>query len=406
MAVASNADLQNVDNVSLPLKVSLADAVKKAVDNSSELSSIDISIKKLWKVTDENKTFEELSNYTQKQMESIDTYFQLFEKGRKYNDLTYQEEQELLLNKSIFGDIPPPYSKQQLYERYINGTVIPYYSSWVQLLNLKNTYNTSKALLEMSVQDNYYKLLYITDSCEFLENSLSTMEKQYPSMILQYEKGLISELEKYQYEVELNKQKLQVKKAQRKKEIIELLFKQLCGIDRSQKIELTSNNAGLNQEYELYTYKSYKEKAIANRSEVINAKLKLEVLKKELEFYDKYINQKYAFDRLSLEQQIEDAEFSVTKSILSVTDDIQRSYTETSSLQSQMEIQKRNALTKTEDYDIAVKKYSQGQISLIDLWKAKDAASSAEIEYKKAQRDMALSFNRLEFACNLGPAYS
>ncbi len=406
IAADSDSSAKSTNSTSQTLKLSLEDAIKRAVESSAELSSIDISIQKLWKVTDKNKTFTELSSYTEKQLELINTYFQLFEKRRIFDNLTYAEEQELELYKALFGDIPPPYSRQQLYERYINGTVNPHYSSWLQALNLKNTYDATRLSEEIGVLNGYYNVLNSTEQYESVKKSLSTMEKQYPGILLQYEKGLISELDKYQYEVELNKQKLQLDKAKRKKDLVELLLKQRCGIDRSQKIELISNNAGLNNNYKLDDYKGYLDKALDQRSEVVIAKLQLEILKKELQYFDKYINQKYYFDRLELEQQIEDTEFSVTKSILDVTADIQGAYTEVNSVKSQLETQKRNALSKKADYDVAVKKYSQGQISLVKLLQAKDSADNAEIEYKKAQRDMANSLYRLDAASSIGPGYS
>lgn len=404
IAADNGTESQDPSN-SQSLKLSLDDAVKKAADSSSELSAIDISIKKLWKVTDENKSFAELSSHTQGQLELIDTYFQLFEKNRKYDDLNTREEQDLLLYNNLFGDIPEPYSKQQLYERYINGTVIPYYSSWLQNLDLMNTYDNSKARIKGDTQRLYFNLLYSTELSETFENSIDTMEKQYSGILLKCEKGLISELEKYQFEVTLNKKKLELKKQKRNKELQELLLKQLCGIPRSQVIQLTSKNVGLDKDYKLGAYSSYYDKAIENRSEVVGSKLQLEVLRKQLEFVDKYIRQQYSFDRMNLEQQIEDAEFSISQSILNVTGDIQAAYSDVTLIQSQKEIQKRNAVNKKADYDIAVKKYSLGQISLIDLYDARDAASTAEIEYRKAQRDMAYSYYRLELANGFGPGY-
>lgn len=404
IAADNGTESQN-DKNSQALKLSLDDAIKKAADSSSELYAIDISIKKLWKVTDENKSFAELSSHTQEQLELIDTYFQLFEKGRKYDDLNTREEQELLVYENLFGDIPAPYSKQQLYEKYINSTVVPYYSSWLQILQFENTYNNSKARLSGDTQHLYFNLLYSTELCETFENSIDTMEKQYSGMLLKYEKGLISELEKYQFEIGLNKKKLELKKQKRNKELQELLLKQQCGISRSQTIQLTSRDAGMDKNYKLGTYSNYYDKAIENRSEVVGSKLQSEILRKELEFVDKYIRQQYSFDRMNLEQQIEDAEFSISQSILNVTGDIQAAYTDVTTVQSQKEIQKRNAANKKADYDIAVKKHSLGQISLIDLFDAKDAASTAEIEYRKAQRDMAYSYYRLELASGLGPGY-
>lgn len=406
VAADSSNSKQNANKVSQPLKLSLEDAIKKGVESSSQLASMDISIKKMWRVTDEDKSFKELTSVTQKDLDNIDEYYNLVEKKNLYDNLTVFEEEQVLKYKEEYGDIPSPFSRQNLLESYLNGRAFSKYSSWLQVLNLKDAYDTNKAKLEGDIQAMYYNLLYDIELYEALENSLDTMEKQYPGMVLKYKKGLISELDKYKFEVELSKKRLQLNKNKRGKEYQELLFKQVCGIERSQAIELTGRDAGLSKEYKLDTYKNYCDKALLNRSEVVNAKLQLEVYKQELEYYDKYIKQPYAFARTNLQQQVEDAEFAVTQKILDVTGDIQTAYTDAKSVQSQMEIQKRNAQSKISDYDIAEKKYSQGLISLVDLWNARDAASSAEIEYKKAQRDTSYSFYRLEeLACKLGPGY-
>jgi len=407
LSIAAEDSTSNIDtDTSQPLKLSLEDAIKRAIDSSDELASIEISIKKLWRVTDKNKTFDELSGYTENQLELINTYFQLSEKKRIFDNLTYAEEQELELYKYLFGDIPPPYSRQYLYERYINGNLIPYYSSWLQYKNLMNIYDSTRTAIEFSVLNDYFDVLGATESYESAKNSYTTMEKQYSGIILKYEKGLISELDKYLYETELSKLKLQMEKAKRKKDFVELLLKQKCGIDRSRKIELSSQNAGLSDDYMIDEYKYYLDKALKERSEVVDANLKLEVLKKELQYYDKYVNQKYSFDRLEMEQQIRDAEFSVNKSILDVTADIQGAYTEVHSIKSQLEIQRKNALSKKAEYDIAVKKYSLDQISLAELWQAKDSADRAEIDYNKAQRDMYCVLFRMNAACSIGPGFS
>lgn len=404
IAADSSVGKQNAINVSQPLKLSLDDAIKLGIDNSAQLSSIDISIKKMWRVTDEDKSYKEVSAITQNELDEMDEYYKLSERKRVYDNLTNFEEELLVKYTDKYGDAP--YYRQTLYENYLNGRAFSNYSSWLQVLSLKDSYDTSKAKLEGDIQAMYYNLLYVTEQYESLEDSLNTMEKQYSGLALKYEKGLVSELDKYKFEVELNKKRLQLQKNRRSKEYQELVLKQTCGIERSQTIELISKDAGLNKEYKLDSYQNYLDNALAKRSEVVNAKLKLEVYKKELEYYDKYIKQKYAFGRTNLQQQLEDSEFAVTQKTLDVTGDVQTAYTDVKSVQSQMEIQKRNAQSKKSDYSIAEQKYSQGLLSLVDLWNSKDAVSSAEIEYKKAQRNMDYSLYKLELACTLGPAYN
>lgn len=406
IAADSGAGSQEVNNASQPIKLSLEDAIKKGVKNSAGLASKDISIKKLWRVTNGDKSFKELTADTQKQLDEMIEYHALVQRKGIYDNLSVFEEEQILKYREEYGDIPPPYSRQSLMESYLNGRAFSSYSSWLQLLELKDTYDTSKAKLEADIQAIYYNVLYHNELSQSLEASLNTMEKQYSGIDLKYKNGLITELDKSKFELDLNKKRLEVKKQKRRQELQELILKQECGIAGSQKIELTSKDAGLDKEYRLDTYKNYVDKALAARSEVVNARLKAEVYKKELEYYDKYINQKYAFARTELESQIEDADFAVIQNNVNVNCDIQEAYIALKSVQSQMEIEKRNALSKKADYNAAEKKYSQGQLSLIELLDAKDAANNAEIVFRKAQREVAYSFYRLEeLACKLGPGY-
>lgn len=404
IAAEDSAGKQNADNVSQTLKLSLEAAIKRGVERSSQLSSIDLSIKKLWRVTNEDKSFKELTAVTQGELDELDEYYKLSERKTLHDNLDRFEEDLLVKYRDKYGDAP--YYRQTLFENYLNGRAFSNYSSWLQVLSLKDSYDTNRAKLEGDIQAMYYNLLYCNELYQSLEDSLNTMEKQYSGIVLKQEKGLVSELDRYKFEIELNKKKLQLQKSKRNREYQELVLKQACGIERSQPIELTSKDAGLNKGYKLDTYKNYLDKALVQRSEVVNAKLQLDVYKQELEYYDKYIRQQYAFARTNLQQQLEDAEFAVTQRILNITSDIQAAYTDARSVQSQLEIKKRDSQNKKSDYNIAEKKYSQGQLSLIELWNARGAASNAEIEYKKAQRDSAYCFYRLEeLACKLGPGY-
>lgn len=403
IAADSDSSAKGSNSTSQTLKLSLEDAIKLGIANNSNLTSLDISINKMWRVHNKDKSFKEITEMTQSELDEIDEYYKLSEKKNINDNLNHFEEERFEEYRDKYGEAP--YYRETFFENYLNGN-FSNYSSWLQLLSLKDNYDTSKARLKGDVQALYYNLLYFIELCKYQEDSLETMEKQYSGIELKYEKGLVSELDKCKFELELNKKRMEVQKLNRRKEIQELLFKQLCGIDRLRKIELTDVEAGLNKDNKLDTYQKYLDKALTNRSEIVNAKLQAEVYQKELDYYDKYIKKQYVFARTNLQQQLEDAEFGVTKNILDVTNDIKAAYTDVKSVQKKMEIEKRNAQTKKADYIIAQKKYSLGQISLVDLWKAKDEANSAEMIYKDAQRDTAYSFYRLEeLACKLGPGY-
>jgi len=399
--VATNA--ANGKSISQPIKLSLADAFDKAVNNSYDLKSLDISLKKLWRVKDQDETFTIMDASVQKRLDKLDNYLELTNREANREVLTTDEQNELLDCSEVFGYIPPLYSREWAFDSFTQSSAFPQYSNWLQVQKFKNSRDVTESTLKESVRSMYYNVLYLFDLQAVTKQSLETMEKQYKVLQLKYEKGLVTELDTYQCQVSIDKKKRELKKQERNIENAQMLLKNKCGIPVSQKLELSSTE--LPATNKLLSYDNYYKKAYRNRNEIVNSKLELTVLARKLDILKDFKKNPYSFDKMELEEQIENATISVSQGSETVLGDIQWAYADVTASQLNMDISNKNADNAKTNFSNMELKYKQGQVNLIELWKARDSADTAEVEYRKAQRNFACASNKLDLASGLGPKY-
>lgn len=410
-AVAKNTASQATsdNSISQTITLSLEDAFEKAINNYNPIKNLDISLKKLWRVKDQDATFKVMDASVHQLLDKLDNYLELFDRdvrntrGENVEALNTSEQNELLDCSRVFGDIPWPYSKEMMFDSYAQSSAFPQYSGWLQVQKLKSSQNITKSSLKENVRSMYCNVLYLLDLQVVMKQSLETMEKQYKLLQLQYERGLVTELDTYQCQVSLDKTKLELKKLQRSIENMEMQLKNLCGIPVSQKIELSSTE--LPAVTKLLSYNTYYKKACENRNEIVYPKLEVEVLTRELDILNEYKKNPYSFDKVELNEKIEDAKASVTEGLEAVTSDIQWAYADVMNIQLNMDISKKNADNAKTNFSNMELKHKQGQVTLLELWKARDSANTAEVDYRKAQRDFACASNRMDLASGLGPKY-
>lgn len=409
-AIDNSATKATSDNsISQPITLSLEAAVEKAINNDTSIKSLDLSLKRLWRVNDQNATFTVMDASVQKMLEKLDNYLILFDRkaksdrGEKTELLNTNEQNELLDCKEVFGDIPPPYSKEMMFDSYTQSTAFPQYSNWLRVQELKNSRDIMKAHVKNVIWTTYKLALYIQEMNDVRMQSLETMEKQYKLLQLQYEKGLVSELDIYQCQVSIDKERLELKKREREIENYKMELKNLCGIPISQKLELSSTELPVTNR--LLPFDTYYKKACENRDEIVYPMLEVKVLTRELDILNGYKKDPYSFDKTELNEQIEDAKLSVTEGLEAVTSDIQWAYADVSAIELNMDISKKNADNAKAELSIMETKYKQGQVKLLELWDARYSANSAELLYRADKRDFAYASYELDLASGLGPKY-
>lgn len=392
-----------------PITLSLEDAFERAINNYTALKSLDVSLKRLWKVNDKDGTFTTMDAAVTKKLNKLDNYFELFDRktksdrGENVRALNTNELDELLDCKKVFGDILWPYSKEMMFESYTQRSTFPQYSGWLQVQKIKNSRDVMKSQLKDTVWMTYDTVLYLKEMNDLRKQSLEIEEKQYNLLQLQYKKGLVTELDTYQCQVSLDKTKRELIKVQRSIENMEMQLKNLCGIPFSQEIELISTE--IPADTKLLPYNTYYQKACENRDEIVYPKLELEVLTRELDILNGYKKNSYSFDKVELNEKIEDAKASIPQGLETVTSDIQWAYADVTAIGLNMDISKKNADNAKTKLSIMETKYKQGQVNFIELCDARYSASAAQVEYRKAQRDFARASNKLNLASGLGPKY-
>jgi hypothetical protein len=385
--------------ISQTMELSLKDACEKAQSNTYSLKKIDKAIENLWKQEDKAMS---ASNSVQQKLDNLEEYRRLYKKQQNGSVLSGDETTWLRNDMMMFGYPPPDFTSEEMYEGFIKTRDLTHYDIWAQVQNQKRAREVAKFTIEDSVRSLYYNVLYMRDKQSSSSQSFATMEKEYKDVQERYKKGLASEVERYQCEIKLSQQKLRIRQNQRNLENAEMQLKNICGIPASQEINL--EGITLAGDVKLSSYNEYCKMALENRNEVLTDKLGLEVATRKLDIMKQY-KTAISMDRMDIQQQVDNARFSLSQSTADVLEDIQGAYSDVISKQSNIAYTKKALDTSNKNLLIAQKQYELGQAGITDVWDAKDKVDSNEIDYKKAQQDFDYAYYKINLAVGVGPGY-
>lgn len=385
--------------ISQTMELSLKDACEKAQENTYSLKKIDKSIENLWKQEDKAMS---ASNSVQQQLDKLEEYRRLYKKQQNGSLLSSDETTWLKNDIMMFGYPPPDFTSDEMYERFIETRDLTHYDIWAQVQNQKRAREVAEFKIEDSVRSLYYNVLYLRDMQSSSSQSLTTKEKEYKDVQERYKKGLASEVERYQCEIKLGQEKLRIRQNQRNLENAEMQLKNICGIPASQEIKL--ERIALEGGIKLLSYNEYSNKALENRNEVLTDKLGLEVATRKLDIMKQY-KTAISMDVMDIQQQADNARFSLSQSTADVLEDIQGAYADVVSKQSNITYTKKALDTSNKNLLIAQKQYELGQASITEVWDAKDEVNLNETNYKKAQQDFDYAYYKINLAVGVGPGY-
>lgn len=401
----------NDSGIYQPIDLSLKAAFDKAEENTYSIKKIDKTIEKLWKQEDKAMSS---SNSIQEMLGYLEDYKKLYEKKKKGiplemsgvpvdNIVPNNEEERYKKYTKMFGDVPPDFNSDEMYEQFIKTRDLTHYDVWAQIQNQKRAREVAKLKLEDGVRSLYCTVLYLKDMQNSSSQSLATKEKEYKDLLEKFKKGLVSEVDRYQCEIKLNQKRLEIKKQQRTLENTEMQLKSTCGISASQEIKLEA--IGSVSDIKLLSYSEYCNKALENRNEILTDKLELQVVTRKMDITKQYKTNSLSIDRLDLQQQLDNATFSLSQSTAEVLEDIQGAYADIISKQSQLSTAKKVLDTARLKLTIAQKQYELGQVNILEVWSAKDTVSASEIGYEKAQQDFDYANYKINLATGVGPGY-
>ncbi len=383
------------------ISISVEDCMNMAVAYSHQVTVIEQQMEALWKQQNE---LMEMSNGIQQQLDILDTYKRLYEKKQNGTTLTIDEHYELLGYQYAFGPKPPVYSQQELFEKFIKNRDFPHYSAWGAFKNLKTNREVLAASIKIGVKQLFDGIIDMQDAILLQEELHVNMCKQNEQMLVKYNQGLISEINKYLSDCSLEKQRLAIQKLKRSLNNMMMSLKQQIGVSLKQDVVLQYDD-----EKKIKTTKSYPallREALANRSEVLTAKMDLQVKQREDDIIKQYISNELLSERMESSMSLEEKRIVYDEAINDVTADIYSGYHDVKLKQHDYSIALAKHKNAERQYKEASLKYEKGLINLSELWNVEISKVQARLGCNKAIRDNNNAVYKLEVASGIGPGYS
>lgn len=383
-------------------KLTMEDCMNMAIDYLRQPENIDKQMDELWKQQNE---LIEISNVIQQQLDALERFRQLYEKREEGVLFTVEEQTDFLVYQYMFGQQPPKYNREEMFNSFIKNRDFPHYSVWAAHKNLGVSKEATIASIKMGVKQLYDSIIDLQDALSLQRELYDKMAKQHDQMLVKYENGLVSEINKYMSEAALDKQRFAVQKLERSLDNLKMTLKQQIGIPLDQEIELTlyENSRELKT---ARVYSKYLEQAVKNRSEILIAKMELDVIQRENSIMREYLTNEFVPDRMASDQALEEKTIVYEEAVNSVSADIFMGH--------------KDVRLKLSDYHISVKKlqnsqrrlehaklaYDKGLIRIADLWNAEISNTQERIACNRALRDYNNAVYKLEKACGIGPGYA
>ncbi len=394
--VFAEADQENSS-----LILTLDECMDKAIAYNHHDEILKQQLEDLWE--QHNELFA-MSHAIQEQLDVLDRYEFLYDKSIGDLSLTIDEENELLAYQTIFGPKPPVYSSTQMYEQFIKNRDIPHYSVWAAIQNIETSRRVISASIESGVKQIFDGLIDMQDMLTIQEQLYENMKKQNEQMLTRYNKGMVSEINKYMSDCALEKQKLSIDKTKRSIDNMMMLLKQQIGIPLNQEIELSYVKAkGVKQ---ANTYNTYLNKALSNRNEILTAKMDLQTTKRENDIMKQYITNELLVERMESDMALDEKQIAYDEAVNNVTLDISYGYKDVQLKFSNFFISIEKLQNAERQYKEAEMRYEKGLISLADLWNVEISYSQAKLEYNRAMRDNNNAVYKLNAASGIGPGYA
>ncbi|MCR4436280.1 MAG: TolC family protein [Clostridiales bacterium] len=387
------------------VQLTLQQAVDKTLGNTNSLNVIDQNIKAMWVQED---ALMQLSNARQQQLDAIADYKRLYEKVKKGEPLgqgsDLLEAARYAAYQQIYGPVPPDIPPDQMFDDYIRDRDITHYSLWAEIQKLKTTKEVTKNTVAIGARQLYEQVLVLQDSLALQQELYGNMSGQYEQMLVKYRQGQASGLEKELSGLGLEQQKLEVNKLARTLDNVEMMLKQQTGIPLTAKISLKAD--GALAAVQLKPYEDYLNKALSGRSEILNAKMDLQVKQRELDIMKEYIRDEKMPERLEVQNAADEKSNALKEAVNTVTGDLSTGYADVKLKQKEIDIAQEQMDNALRQYNEGNLRYQQGLLPLSTLWNLEISLTNCKIAYNKAVRDFNSAVYRLETASSVGPGYN
>lgn len=264
-----------------------------------------------------------------------------------------------------------------------------------------NLKEAAKSGVKLSMYTKYASFINTKEALDLEREKLQNSEAKYKKAQLQLSLGTISKNDFKTVEKNYYDEKAQFNKAERKIITASQGINQVTGVDlKTTYTDFTKDI--LEEKPTIKSYNEYLEDALKNRAEILNdnEKIKLEKLEfsavkasnKDVHF-PKYVIGKYNVDQA--QNQLDTDKIDISIEINGLYNDLQ-------SKMQKLQPQVLSYNSEKKKYDQAAQKYNLGMISKIDFEDQLASFKSAENSLKAAQRDVSLAKLNIEYASSIG----
>ncbi|HEY8422635.1 MAG TPA: TolC family protein [Thermoclostridium sp.] len=396
----SNAAAENSSSITM---LDLDEAIERAVNNNYRIKVLDRTIEDMWenhvKLTDASKAIQD-------QLDHMENYTRLYNKLHSDGEkLTYEETQLYKMYMLMYGPEPPVMSSEELFYTYVRDRDFLHYSYWASIKNTQTNRDLMVSNISLSVRQLYENILSMQDTLALQKELLASLEFQNRQISLKFDKGLVSEYDKFVADINLAKQKLGIAKLERSLENAKMSLKQLTGIPLDHEVSLVPYDA-VYPPGKPDSYEKYLEKALNSRAEVTTARLDLQVKQRELDIMKQYIRDELSTDRWEAQLSYEEKKMAYDEAIENVKSDIYDAYKSLLQKQEEVRIAQSKKSNAELQYDRTKRLYNAGLISLSDLMASEITLYQEKISLIQTVRDYNFCLYRLELACGIGPGFS
>lgn len=389
------------------LELTQEEAIGMALSDKSDLDNLDDTIEELWK--NYRKAIEG-KNQIQTSLDSIANYDNLYTK--KHIDkvlLTPTEELELQTFKFLYGKTPPTYTGQEMLDTFIKGRDFGYYSLYSEIQKLKNTRKTIEPSLEAGVKSLYNQVVSLTNTLALQKEYLEISRSSHDSAVLKYDTGQISEHDLKISELNLLVLEKQVEQISVNVSTLKMNLNQLINTEITMEYQLEDIVASVKDIRAVTplhdSLENYIEAGHLNRSEVKNARLSLDVKKREETIIKTYLKNDLLTDRVNAEIAVLKSTNDLELAEQSVKENISDGYIKTLTYWNDYLLSVESLTIKENSFNDMLERNKVGQITNADLNLVEYQVKMAYNTVENNLRNYLNSVDKMDKASSIGPAY-
>lgn len=296
---------------------------------------------------------------------------------------------------------PKDLSVQDYYDTFQYGKIMPPIIARDMLSKANLQREVVFTAIDVKVKQGYDNLLYAEEGLALTQKLYDTQLKEYNQFLEKYKQGLSSEVEKKVADIGIQKLKLQLENLQRQVDNGKIQFNQAIGVDVSKQFNFTDEKMVY---IETKSYDEYLQSALANRAEILAAKIDIDEKQKNFDIASKYFSET-ELTYVKASKALEQANLNYESLCKQVEMEVQDGYFAVKQKQSEKKLADRKLQQAQNQYNNAKLSYDAGVLSIATLWNAELGVNQAQMNTNKALRDYNNSLYEFEKNCEVGTEY-